>query len=155
MQRNGYMQTVGNTEEWETPQWLFNKLDAEFHFTLDPCATDLNCKCEKHYTKEDDGLSKDWKGETVFCNPPYGRDLQNWIKKCATESKKNKTTVVMLIPSRTDIKAFHDYIANRAELRFIRGRLRFGEATAPAPFANMVVIFKGRRRVKRYGTIEH
>lgn len=78
-----YMQVVGKTDEWATPQWLFEQLDAEFHFTLDPCSTDQNAKCRKHYTKEQDGLAQDWSGETVFCNPPYGREMTRWIQKCA------------------------------------------------------------------------
>lgn len=71
------------TDEWETPQDFFDRLDAEFRFTLDPCSTDDNAKCAKHYTRQDDGLSKDWTGETVFCNPPYGREMPKWIAKCA------------------------------------------------------------------------
>lgn len=70
------------TDEWETPQDLFDRLDAEFHFTLDPCSTDQNAKCEKHYTKDDDGLKQDWSGETVWCNPPYGREINMWCRKC-------------------------------------------------------------------------
>ena len=70
------------TVEWETPQDFYNKLNDEFHFTLDPCCTDENAKCEKHYTKEQDGLVQDWTGETVYCNPPYGREMPKWIKKC-------------------------------------------------------------------------
>lgn len=68
--------------EWATPQWLFDELDAEFHFTLDPCSTDENAKCRKHYTVADNGLTKDWSGETVFCNPPYGRGVADWVRKC-------------------------------------------------------------------------
>jgi len=68
------------TPEWATPQDFFNKLDAEFHFDLDPCSTHENAKCARHFTKEDDGLSKEWTG-SVFCNPPYGRVLKNWVKK--------------------------------------------------------------------------
>lgn len=71
-----------NTDEWSTPQQLFDQLDEEFHFTLDPCSTDENAKCEKHYTKEQDGLKQDWTGEKVFCNPPYGRQMKLWIEKC-------------------------------------------------------------------------
>ena len=70
------------TAEWATPQEFFDALDAEFHFTLDPCSTDENAKCAKHYTREQDGLAQDWTGETVFCNPPYGREMPKWIKKC-------------------------------------------------------------------------
>ena len=81
MNRSVYASSA--TDEWATPQELFDKLDAEFHFTLDPCSTDENAKCLKHYTKEQDGLAQDWTGERVFCNPPYGRKMPAWIEKCA------------------------------------------------------------------------
>ncbi len=130
------------TDEWSTPQDFFDELNKEFDFTLDPCATPENAKCEKYYTKEDDGLKQDWSGETVFCNPPYGRAIKDWVKKCYEESKKPNTTVVMLIPARTDTSYFHDYIYHKAkEIRFIRGRLKFGNAKNSAPFPSMVVIF--------------
>lgn len=130
------------TDEWSTPQDFFNKLNKEFNFTLDPCATPENAKCEKYYTKEDDGLKQDWSGETVFCNPPYGRVIKDWVKKCYEESRKENTTVVMLIPARTDTSYFHDYIYNKAkEIRFIRGRLKFGNAKNSAPFPSIVVVF--------------
>lgn len=130
------------TNEWSTPQDFFDELNKEFNFTLDPCATPENAKCEKYYTKEDDGLKQDWSGETVFCNPPYGRAIKDWVKKCYEESKKPNTTVVMLIPARTDTSYFHDYIYHKAkEIRFIRGRLKFGNAKNSAPFPSMVVIF--------------
>lgn len=74
------------TDEWYTPQYLFDALNAEFRFTLDPCSTDENAKCEKHYTKEQDGLKQDWTGETVFCNPPYGRNMVPWLRKCYEHS---------------------------------------------------------------------
>lgn len=73
---------TSNTDEYETPQDLFDKLNDEFHFTLDPCSTDQNAKCTKHFTKEQDGLSQDWTGEIVYCNPPYGRQISKWIRKC-------------------------------------------------------------------------
>lgn len=76
------------TEEWATPQDFFDKLNEEFHFTLDVCSTHKNAKCTKHYTKDDDGLSQDWTGETVCCNPPYGRQMPKWIKKCAEHGKQ-------------------------------------------------------------------
>lgn len=69
------------THEWSTPQDLFDKLNEEFHFTLDPCATRENAKCAKFYTKEDNGLSQKWLGESVFMNPPYGREIGKWVKK--------------------------------------------------------------------------
>ena len=82
-------------------------------------------------------------GERVFCNPPYGREIGKWVKKCYEES--SLAFVVMLIPARTDTSYFHDYIYHKAEVRFIRGRLKFGDATSPAPFPSMVVIFKNRQ----------
>ena len=130
------------TDEWETPQDFFDELDREFNFTLDPCATPQNAKCKKYYTKTEDGLKQDWQGETVFCNPPYGKVIKNWVKKCYEESRKPNTTVVMLIPARTDTTYFHEYIYKKAkEIRFVRGRLKFGNSKNGAPFPSMVVVF--------------
>jgi site-specific DNA-methyltransferase (adenine-specific) len=127
------------TNEWSTPQDFFNQLNKEFNFTLDPCATKENAKCPKFYTMEDDGLSKPWDQEIVFCNPPYGREIKHWVKKA---SETVGGVVVMLIPARTDTIYFHDYIYNKAEIRFIRGRLKFGNSKSPAPFPSMVVVFR-------------
>lgn len=129
-----------NTEMWATPQAFFDELDKEFHFDLDPCACPDNAKCAKFFTVEDDGLAQDWSGHTVFCNPPYGRKIGAWVKKCHDEAQKG-TKVVMLIPARTDTSYFHDYIYHKAEIRFIRGRLKFGNAEQGAPFPSMVVIY--------------
>ena len=130
---------MSKTNEWSTPWDFFNQLNDEFHFTLDPCCTHENRKCEKYFTQDDDGLSKSWDNETVFCNPPYGREIGKWVKK-ASEARGG--VVVMLIPSRTDTSYFHDYIYGKAELRFVRGRLKFGDGKAPAPFPSMIVIFR-------------
>ena len=111
------------TDLWGTPQDLFDKLDAEFHFNLDVCALPENAKCERYYTPEQDGLVKEWTG-TCWCNPPYGRQIGKWVKKAS----ECGTTVVMLIPARTDTKWFHDYIYGKAEVRFLRGRLHFVSA---------------------------
>lgn len=129
-------------DDWRTPADLFKELDSEFHFTVDLCADDNNHLCEKYYTKENSGLDADLTGEVVFCNPPYGRSSTSaWVKKCA----RAKATVVMLLPARTDTNAFHDYIYNKAEIRFLRGRLCFddGDRGARAPFPSMIVIFRG------------
>lgn len=130
-----------NSDEWSTPQELFNRLDAEFHFDLDPCATPDNAKCEKYYTAEDDGLKKSWGGCKVFCNPPYS-EISAWVRKCYEESLKPNTVVVLLIPSRTDTKWFHNYIYHRSEIRFVNGRIKFGNAKYNAPFPSMIVIFR-------------
>lgn len=129
------------TDLWATPQDFFDKLNSEFGFTLDPCATKANAKCGKYYTKEEDGLQQDWGGHVVFCNPPYGRELPKWVEKAYNESKKPGTTVVMLIPARTDTRYFHDYIYHKAEIRFLKGRLKFGDSKNSAPFPSMVVIY--------------
>ena len=110
-------------DDWETPQSLFDLLDATYHFTLDPCSTHENAKCAKHYTSEEDGLKMPWAGETVFCNPPYGRDLKAWTRKCAEES--GEATIVLLVPSRTDTAWFWDHVAPYARVEFVRGRLKF------------------------------
>lgn len=133
---------TSNTNEWATPLAFFDALDKEFHFDLDPCATDENHKCPHYFTREQNGLAQDWGGARVFCNPPYGRQIGEWVKKCAEESRKPDTLCVMLIPARTDTAYFHDYIYNKArEIRFIRGRLHFNESKAGAPFPSMVVVF--------------
>ena len=132
------------TDQWATPQYFFDELNKEFNFTLDPCADEVNHKTEKYYTINDDGLLKDWGGEVVFCNPPYGRKTTGeWIKKCHDEGKKENTIVVMLIPARTDTIAFHKYVNNKAEIRFIKGRIKFGCSKDPAPFPSILVIYRG------------
>lgn len=130
------------TNEWATPQWLFDELDKEFHFTLDPCCTHENAKCERHYTIEEDGLKQSWGGESVFLNPPYGKTLHKWVEKAWKESCKPNTVIVMLIPSRTDTRYFHDYILHRSEIRFIRNRLDFNDIGGRAPFPSMLVIYR-------------
>lgn len=130
--------------EWETPQDFFDKLNQEFNFTLDPCSTDENAKCAKHYTAEQNGLLQDWTGETVYCNPPYGKEMPEWIHKCYNHFIRGGTAV-MLLPARTDTKAFHEYIYGKAEIRFIRGRLKFGGSKNSAPFPSMVVVYMGKK----------
>jgi len=129
------------SNEWSTPQDFFNQLDKEFGFTLDPCSTNENCKCKKHFTMQDDGLSKDWSKDVVFMNPPYGGHTGDWMRKAWEESKRG-SIVVCLIVSSTDRSYWHDYIFPYArQIRFIRGRLRFGEVKSTAPFASAIVIF--------------
>jgi len=135
-----------NSNEWATPQDFFDKLNEKHNFTLDPCANKANAKCKKYYTQKDDGLTKDWEGETVFVNPPYGRELKHWVKKAYLESRKNNTTVVLLCPSRTDTQYFHDYMMKASELYFIKGRIKFennNKTSNSAPFPSVVAVFKG------------
>lgn len=128
---------------WETPKDFFDKLNAEFDFNLDPCALPENAKCSNYFTPHEDGLKQDWSGRRVFCNPPYGRAIKDWVKKCYEESLKG-ALVVMLIPARTDTAYFHDWIYHKAEIRFVRGRLKFGKADHGAPFPSMVVIYNNK-----------
>ena len=133
---------------WGTPQDFFDKLNREFCFNLDPCATTETAKCKRYYTKNDDGLSKNWIGKTVFCNPPYGKEIKNWVKKCWEEGQKENTIVVMLIPARTDTIYFHQYIYPFAEIRFIKGRLKFvgkQKGSGSAPFPSMIVVFDSKK----------
>jgi phage N-6-adenine-methyltransferase len=125
--------------DWETPQDLFDKLDEEFNFELDVCATLENAKCAKFYSLVEEGLSNDWHG-VCWMNPPYGKEIGRWIEKSYLESQKG-ATVVCLLPSRTDTRYFHDYCVH-GEIRFIRGRLKFVGAKSSAPFPSMIVIFR-------------
>jgi site-specific DNA-methyltransferase (adenine-specific) len=132
------------SDKWSTPQDLFEKLNAEFDFTLDPCADECNHKCDKYYTEERNGLEQSWSGERVFCNPPYGREISKWVKKCFDEVYSGGCDLaVALLPARTDTRWFHGYVYNKAEIRFLDKRIKFGGQTQPAPFPSMVVIFRG------------
>lgn len=132
------------TVEWGTPQGVFDVLDREFNFNLDPCATKQNAKCKKYFTLEDDGLSQTWSG-SVFMNPPYGRVIGHWVQK-AFEASQGGATVVCLLPARTDTRWWHDYIMQSKDIRFIRGRLRFGDGEGRATFPSCVVVFRPRKK---------
>lgn len=130
------------TTVWSTPQDFFDALNTEFDFTCDVCALPENAKCTSYFTPSEDGLKQSWSG-VCWCNPPYGRAIAAWIAK-AYESSLAGTTVVCLVPSRTDTSWFQDYCLPNAEIRFLRGRLKFGGASDPAPFPCAVVIFRGK-----------
>ena len=134
---------MSNRLDWGTPNEIFEPLDKEFGFTLDPCATPENAKCEKFYTPDDDGLSRSWADEVVFMNPPYGREIGKWIKKAYEESCQS--VVVCLIPSRTDTAWWHDYCMKADEIRFLRGRVRFVGGSSSAPFPSAIVVFRPSR----------
>ena len=134
---------------WCTPQDFYECLDNEFHFALDAAATDKPPKCRLYYTPETDGLAQSCHaGGPVFCNPPNGRRTGKWVRKSFEEAQAG-FPIVLLIPARTDTAWFHDYIYGKAEIRFLRGRLRFtdedGNAADPAPFPSMVVVYNGKR----------
>lgn len=136
-----------DSDEWETPQQLFDDLNKEFQFTLDASASEENKKCERYYSVENDGLKANWGGETVFCNPPYSQ-IKQWVEKAFYEGHKDNTVVVLLIPARTDTKWFHNYIQHRSEVRFIERRIRFSGSKINAPFPSMIVIFRGAKNDK-------
>lgn len=131
------------TDLWETPQEVFDRLDARLHFEVDVCATAENAKCKRYYTKEVDGLAQEWEG-VCWCNPPHGREVGKWVKKAYESSLTGKAQVVMLLPARTDTAWFHDYIYGEAQICFLRGRRKFGGSKNSAPFPSMVVIFHRR-----------
>jgi site-specific DNA-methyltransferase (adenine-specific) len=136
------------SEEWGTPLSLFAELDREFDFTLDPCATRYNAKCARYYDAKLDGLKQDWTGERVFMNPPYGRQIGDWMKKARLEAAKG-ALVVCLVHARTDTRWWHENVEGNAdEVRFIRGRVKFERqqgATFCAPFPSAVVIYRPRK----------
>ena len=123
---------------------LFEDLDREFGFNLDPCATAENAKCERHFTRGDDGLTQEWTGR-VFMNPPYGREIGNWMQKALEAAESTAELVVCLVPARTDTRWWHDF-AVQGEVRFLRGRLRFGDAQTGAPFPSAVVVFRNAQK---------
>jgi phage N-6-adenine-methyltransferase len=131
-------------EDWGTPKALFAMLDAEFHFTVDVCASPHNAKCARYYTEEIDSFTQEWRG-VCWMNPPYGRDIERWMQK-AYESSLSGATVVCLVFSRTDTKWWHRWAMKADEIRFIKGRVKFeGGANGGAPFPSAVVIFRPER----------
>lgn len=142
-----------NTDLWATPQAFFDRLNDEFHFTLDLCSDGTNAKCERFFTPADDGLAQEWAPHRVFMNPPYGRVIGDWIRKAYEESCKG-ALVVALIPARTDTRYWHDYVMRAAEIRFVRGRLKFGDGKNPAPFPSAVVVFREGEYTPVIGAME-
>lgn len=125
---------------WATPDGVFSDLNSEFGFTLDVCAIAENAKCERFFCPDDDGLLMPWSG-TCWCNPPYGNRIGDWCEKAYREAFNGATTV-LLLPARTDTRWFHNWILGKAEIRFIKGRLKFGDAANSAPFPSMIVIYR-------------
>ena len=128
--------------EWATPQNVFGPLHEVFGFTVDVCASHGNAKCERYYTVNEDGLAQDWSSEVVWMNPPYARFvIDKWMRKAYESARDGGATVVCLIPSSTSTNWWHDYV-ERAEYRFVRGRIKFGGAKQSAMFSNAVVVFR-------------
>ena len=140
MIKNNGVHFSSKTDLWETPQDFFDDLDAEFHFGTDVCAIPANAKCDKFFSPSENGLIQKWEG-TCWMNPPYGREIKHWMKKaCEADA-----TVVCLVPARTDTAWWHDYVMQADEIRYIRGRLKFGGSKNSAPFPSAVIIYRGKR----------
>lgn len=136
--------TSSRSDDWPTDPAVYAELDAEFGFDLDPCSSHENHKCERYFTAEDNGLAQAWTGR-VFCNPPYGRGIGAWVSKAWESSQTTADLVVLLIPARTDTRWWHEYVV-RGEVRFVKGRLRFGDLKASAPFPSAIVVFRNEAR---------
>jgi site-specific DNA-methyltransferase (adenine-specific) len=139
----------GNGREWMTPPDIFNALNQEFQFTLDPCSTIQNALVKKYYTEKENGLAQSWHGERVFMNPPYGKEIYAWVEKARREAD-NGALVVGLLPASTDLSWWHEHVVGIAEIRYIRGRVRFltgGAYRASGFFASVIVVWRpsGRR----------
>jgi site-specific DNA-methyltransferase (adenine-specific) len=128
------------TDEWPTPRDFFAKLNRHYQFTLDPCATPENATCPLYFTKEQDGLAQDWGTHRVFCNPPLGRALGAWARKCF-QASQGGALVALFVPARTCTRWFHDYVYGKAAIRFYRGRFKFGNADTSAPFSSMLAVY--------------
>lgn len=139
---NNKVMFSSKTDEWSTPQDLFDSLNEEFHFDLDVCANETNHKCALYYDRKQDGLKMPWREHVVWCNPPYGKEIGKWVHAANQEHMTNGTTIVMLLPARTDTKWFHDDLLGWADIRFLRGRLKFGGSKHSAPFPSMLAVFK-------------
>lgn len=135
--------------DWETPQDLFDRLNTEFRFTIDVAASPENAKCARFYTEKDNGLERSWKNEICWMNPPYGFEIGLWMAKAYLESRDG-ATVVCLVPSRTDTAWWHNY-AMKGEIRFLKGRLKFGGSNNSAPFPSAIIVFYAN--VKKYTKI--
>ena len=134
-----------NDMAWRTPQRLFDLLDSEFHFDLDAAASADNALCENYFTAQEDALTRDWsRYKSVWCNPPYGRELHRWMAKAFIESRHGPT-VVMLVMACTETRWWRDYAWRADEIRLVQGRIKFtrstGEPAGAAPKGSAVIIF--------------
>jgi phage N-6-adenine-methyltransferase len=142
------------SDEWATPNWFYDLIEAELGpIDRDVCGTAKNAKCKVFYTREMDGLKQEWRG-VCWCNPPYS-EVALWLEK-AYQSSLAGATVVCLIPARTDTIYWHRFVTKAYEIRFFKGRLKFGDAQNSAPFPSALVVFKPhkRKRGPRYRHVD-
>lgn len=144
------VQTSSKKQDWETPQIIFDKLNEIYHFTWDLAASKKNTKCSNYFDIDRNSLDQNWSelSGNLFCNPPYGRDLRHWVKKAYEESlNKRNGCICLLIPSRTDTSYWHDYIFDKADIKFLKGRLKFevnGNSGDPAPFGSAIITYHSK-----------
>lgn len=142
------MWASSRTDDWATPAEYFARVDAEHGpFDLDACASPENAKCDRYFTRDDDGLAQPWTGR-VWMNPPYGRTIGDWMRKAWESSQSTAELVVCLVPARPDTRWWHEY-AMRGEIRFVKGRLKFGDGANSAPFPSALVVFRNALAVTK------
>lgn len=127
--------------DWETPDWLFRRQHEKYHFTVDVCADIRNHKLPRYWDAATDGLRQSWAGERCWMNPPYGREIKRWVQKACLEAAHDRALVVALLPVRTDTHWWHDWVQGRAEVEFLRGRVRFNGGRADAPFPSCIAVW--------------
>jgi site-specific DNA-methyltransferase (adenine-specific) len=143
------------SSEWETPPEIFEPLNKEFGFILDVCATAENAKCMVWYDRKTDAMGQPWPlWGALWMNPPYGREIHVWVNHAYVHGE-NGGTIVCLFPSRTDTKWWHDYVMEAAEVRFIKGRIKFVGAPAPAPFPSVIVVFRAHEGETRFSSWDY
>lgn len=139
------------TKSFDTPQWFFDELNAEFHFDIDVAASAENSKCKRYFTYADNALEQDWEKQTCWCNPPFGL-LRFWLKKAWEESVKG-SLVVMLAPVRSETKAWQEYvIGKKAEVRFLPYKLKFHNMKNHFPYSLALLVWRSSR-FKQWGSI--
>lgn len=133
-----------SSHEWETPRELFDRLHTEFGFTIDGAALPANARLPRFWSPYEDGLLQPWRGERVFVNPPFGKEIARWVGKAVREQRRDCPLSALLVPVRSDTIWWHERVLPNAEIRFLKGRIRFernGEPSDPAPFPCCVLLF--------------
>lgn len=136
--------TSSDSMLWATPRQWFDYLNLEFSFTLDPCCTPETAKCTKYFTPAENGLLQSWAEERVFMNPPFGREIPEWMRKAWREARDNHALVVCLVPARVETRWWHETAAKASDVRFPIGRINFDGGKSCAPFPIAIVIFRPR-----------